>query len=153
VTDSDEHDEEGHIIEDSITRIKMIEKRLFKKMPLIKKEISPPLIYGEKNPEIVMICWGSMFGIVKELIDELIEKYKIAMIHFNEIYPFSENQSWIELLRKAKKVINIEQNATSQFAKIIKMETGINIENHINRFDGRPFTVDELLEKVYGYIK
>ncbi|ODA44114.1 2-oxoglutarate oxidoreductase, alpha subunit [Thermodesulfovibrio sp. N1] len=94
-----------------------------------------------------------MFGIVKELIDELIEKYKVAMIHFSEIYPFSENQSWIELIKKAKKVINIEQNATNQFAKLIKMETGIDMENHINRFDGRPFTVDELLEKVHGYIK
>jgi len=153
VTDSDEHDEEGHIIEDALTRIKMVEKRLFKKMPLIKKEISPPLIYGDKNPEIVLVCWGSMFGIVKEITDELFEKYKIAMVHFSEIYPFSEDKSWIELLRKSKKVINIEQNATSQFAKLIKTETGIHIENHINRFDGRPFTVDELLERVYDYIK
>uniref|UniRef100_A0A7V5XFA1 2-oxoacid:acceptor oxidoreductase subunit alpha n=1 Tax=Thermodesulfobacterium geofontis TaxID=1295609 RepID=A0A7V5XFA1_9BACT len=153
VTDSDEHDEEGHIIEDALTRIKMVEKRLFKKMPLIKKEISPPLIYGDKNPEIVLVCWGSMFGIVKEITDELFEKYKIAMVHFSEIYPFSEDKSWIELLRKSKKVINIEQNATSQFSKLIKTETGIHIENHINRFDGRPFTVDELLERVYDYIK
>jgi len=153
VTDSDEHDEEGHIIEDALTRIKMVEKRLFKKMPLIKKEISPPLIYGDKNPEIVLVCWGSMFGIVKEITDELFEKYKIAMVHFSEIYPFSEDKSWIELLRKSKKVINIEQNATSQFSKLIKIETGIHIENHINRFDGRPFTVDELLERVYDYIK
>ena len=153
VTDSDEHDEEGHIIEDALTRIKMVEKRLLKKMPLIKKEISPPLIYGDKNPEIVLVCWGSMFGIVKEITDELFEKYKIAMVHFSEIYPFSEDKSWIELLRKSKKVINIEQNATSQFSKLIKIETGIHIENHINRFDGRPFTVDELLERVYDYIK
>jgi len=153
VTDSDEHDEEGHIIEDALTRIRMVEKRLFKKIPLIKKEISPPLIYRDKNPEIVLICWGSMFGIVKEVIDELIKKYKVAMIHFSEIYPFSKDKSWIELLRKSKKVINIEQNATSQFAKLIKMETGIYIENHINRFDGRPFTADELLERVNAYIK
>ncbi len=153
VTDSDEHDEGGHIIEDALTRVKMVEKRLFKKMPLIKKEISPPLIYGDKNPEIVLVCWGSMFGIVKEITDELFEKYKIAMVHFSEIYPFSEDKSWIELLRKSKKVINIEQNATSQFSKLIKIETGIHIENHINRFDGRPFTVDELLERVYDYIK
>lgn len=31
VADSDEHDEEGHIIEDSETRIKMVQKRLLKK--------------------------------------------------------------------------------------------------------------------------
>ncbi len=36
VTDSDEHDEDGHIIEDAATRIKMVEKRLFKKLPLMQ---------------------------------------------------------------------------------------------------------------------
>jgi len=153
VTDSDEHDEEGHITEEALIRIKMVEKRLFKKIPLIKKVIAPPLIYGDKNPEIVLICWGSMFGIVKEVVDELINKYKLAMIHFSEIYPFSEDTRWIELLKRSKKLINIEQNATSQFAKLVKMETGIHIENHINRFDGRPFTFDELLERVYANIK
>jgi len=153
VTDSDEHDEEGHIIEDASTRIKMVEKRLFKKMPLIKSEISPPFIYGENNPQIVLICWGSMYGIVKEAVDELIEKYRVAMIHFSEIYPFSEDSGWIDTVKNAKISINIEQNATSQFARLIKMETGLSIENHINRFDGRPFTVDELLERIYGYIR
>ena len=44
VADSDEHDEEGHIIEDAETRIKMVQKRLFKKEPLIRKEIEPPLV-------------------------------------------------------------------------------------------------------------
>lgn len=153
VTDSDEHDEEGHIIEDASTRIKMVEKRLFKKMPLIKSEISPPVIYGDNNPQIVLICWGSMYGIVKEAVDELIEKYRVAMIHFSEIYPFSEDSGWIDTVKNAKISINIEQNATSQFARLIKMETGLSIENHINRFDGRPFTVDELLERIYGYIR
>jgi 2-oxoglutarate ferredoxin oxidoreductase subunit alpha len=153
VTDSDEHDEEGHITEDASIRIKMLEKRLFKKMPLIKKEITPPFVYGKQNPDVVLICWGSMYGIVKEVVDELSDKYKIAMLHFSEIYPFSENLSWIDKVINSKIFINIEQNATNQFARLVKMETGINIENHINRFDGRPFTVEELKEKVYGYIR
>lgn len=153
VTDSDEHDEEGHITEDASIRIKMLEKRLFKKMPLIKKEITPPFVYGKQNPDVVLICWGSMYGIVKEVVDELSDKYKIAMLHFSEIYPFSENLSWIDKVINSKIFINIEQNATNQFARLVKMETGINIENHINRFDGRPFTVKELKEKVYGYIR
>ena len=39
VVDSDEHDEEGHPVEDAATRIRMVEKRLFKKLPLIRSEI------------------------------------------------------------------------------------------------------------------
>lgn len=152
VTDSDEHDEEGHIIEDAETRIKMVEKRLFKKLPLIKREIEPPLIYGEKSADIVLLCWGSNYGIVREVVDELSDKFKIAMLHFSELYPFPEDMKWLEMLKNAKICINIEQNATSQFAKLLRMETGFSINHHINRFDGRPFTVDELKEKVYGYI-
>ncbi len=51
VADSDEHDEEGHIIEDGETRIKMVQKRLLKKMPLIRKEIEAPLLYGDSSPK------------------------------------------------------------------------------------------------------
>ena len=54
VTDSDEHDEEGHIIEDAETRIKMVNKRLFKKLTHIKQEIEPPLLYGNSSPDIVL---------------------------------------------------------------------------------------------------
>lgn len=152
VTDSDEHDEEGHIIEDAETRVKMVEKRLLRKMPLIRKEIAPPLVYGEASPHIVLLCWGSMYGIVKEVVDELSLQYKIAMLHFSEIYPLPEEMGWLETLKNAKLCINIEQNATGQFARLLKMETGFSIEKHINRFDGRAFTVDELKEKVYACI-
>ncbi len=153
ITDSDEHDEEGHIIENSDTRIKMVEKRLLRKMTLIKREIEPPKLYGEQSPDIVLLCWGSMYGIVKEVVDELSDKFKIAMLHFSELYPFSDQQNWINALKNSKLSINIEQNATSQFSKLLKMETGLHFENHINRFDGRPFTVDELKEKVYAYLR
>ncbi len=69
VADSDEHDEEGHIIEDAETRIKMVQKRFLKKMPLIRKEIASPLLYGNREPEIVMVGWGSTYGVMKEVVD------------------------------------------------------------------------------------
>ena len=40
VTDSDEHDEEGHIVEDAETRIKMVDKRLFKNCLLLRRRLS-----------------------------------------------------------------------------------------------------------------
>src|SRR5512143_882502 len=50
VTDSDEHDEEGHIVEDAPTRNAMVEKRLLRKLPLIRKDLSPPFLYGDRDP-------------------------------------------------------------------------------------------------------
>lgn len=147
VTDSDEHDEEGHIVEDAETRIKMVNKRLFKKMPLLKKEIEPPIMYGHPEPDIIMAGWGSTCGVMKEATDMLSADYKIAMMHFSEIYPFPsiDKFDYLNKLKGAKTAICIENNATGQFARLIKSEAGYVFNNLINRYDGRPFTVDSLV--------
>ncbi len=155
VTDSDEHDEEGHIVEDRETRIKMVEKRFLKKLPLIKNEIEPPHLYGEDGPEIVLTSWGSNYGVVKEAVDILRTRKKIAMLHFSEIYPFPSRDKfdYLDLLKKAESTIIIENNAGGQFARLMTQETGYFFKHRINKYDGRPFTVDELLEKIEKILK
>ncbi len=147
VTDSDEHNEEGHLVEDAETRIRMMNKRLFKKMPLIKNEISQPLHYGNDNPDVVLVCWGSLYGVVKESVDMLPKTKAIAMIHFSEVYPIPSG-GYLDVLKKAKKTICIEQNATGQFARLFKAETGFEFHEAINRYDGRPFLLEELTGEI-----
>jgi 2-oxoglutarate ferredoxin oxidoreductase subunit alpha len=146
VTDSDEHDEEGHIIEDAPRRIKMTDKRLFKKLQNLKKEISQPTLYGSNKPEIILTGWGSTYGVIKETVDELNRQGKNAsMLHFSEIYPFPESGNYLQLLNNAGMTVCIENNATRQLAKLMRAETGFKFKQRINRFDGRPFTVDYIL--------
>lgn len=154
VTDSDEHDEEGHIIEDAETRIKMVEKRLYKKMPLIQQEIEPPLVYGSSNPEIVIAGWGSTYGVMKEVVDMLLKARSIAMLHFSEIYPFPlvEKRNYLNILKNAKLSICIENNATGQFARLMRTETGYEFKAKINKYDGRPFTLEGLLGEINAHI-
>jgi len=152
VTDSDEHDEDGHLVEDAGTRLKMTDKRLFKKMPLIRRDIQPPLLYGEAGPEVVLVGWGSTYGVIREAVDELSGEQKIAMLHFSEIFPFpaTDEFDYLSLLRKAGRTVCIEQNATSQFARLMKAETGFEFTATINKYDGRPFTVEALLGELRG---
>lgn len=154
VTDSDEHSEDGHIIEDVETRIKMVQKRLFKKLPSIIQEIEPPLLYGDKKPEVVIAGWGSTYGVMKEAVDRLSGNRRIAMLHFSEIYPFpaAEKSGYRNILNNAKLTICIENNATAQFARLMRAETGYEFKAKINRYDGRPFTIDQLLEEMYVHI-
>jgi 2-oxoglutarate ferredoxin oxidoreductase subunit alpha len=154
VTDSDEHSEDGHIIEDAETRIKMVQKRLFKKLALLRQEIEPPLFYGDQKPDIVIVGWGSTYGAMREIIDELSKANSIAMLHFSEIYPFpaSEKFDYLNILKNAKLTICIENNATAQFARLMRAETGYEFKAKINRYDGRPFTVDQLLEEMYVHL-
>jgi 2-oxoglutarate ferredoxin oxidoreductase subunit alpha len=151
VTDSDEHDEEGHIVEDGETRRKMVNKRLFQKLPLIRQEIEAPFLYGHNDPDIVLAGWGSTFGVIKEAVDALSQKNKVAMLHFSEIYPFPSTKKfdYLKVLRETHVAICVENNATSQFARLMKTETGYTFTGMINKYDGRPYTVDGLLGEIY----
>jgi 2-oxoglutarate ferredoxin oxidoreductase subunit alpha len=155
VTDSDEHDEEGHLIEDAETRIRMMEKRLFKKMPHIREEIKPPEFYGNDSPDIVLVGWGSTYGVLREAVDVLSGDKKAAMLHFSEVYPLPETEKYdyLDVLRNATETICIENNATAQFARLVRAETGYDFTDTINRYDGRPFTLDSLLGEINAHIK
>ena len=74
------------------------------------------------------------------------------MLHFSEIYPFpsTEKLNYLEILNNAKATICIENNATGQFARLMRAETGYYFKYRINKYDGRPFTVDELLKEIFA---
>jgi 2-oxoglutarate ferredoxin oxidoreductase subunit alpha len=152
VTDSDEHDEEGHIVEDAETRIKMVQKRLLKKIPLIRQEMSQPILYGADKPDIVIVGWGSTYGVMKEAVDELAKARSIAMLHFSEIYPFPSSPEFLHILNKAKKTICIENNATGQFARLMRAEAGYEFKSRINKYDGRPFIIEDLIGEINAVI-
>jgi 2-oxoglutarate ferredoxin oxidoreductase subunit alpha len=149
VTDSDEHSEAGHIIEDGETRKKMVEKRLFLKMDSIRKEISPPLFLGPAQPETVLVSWGSTYGVVREVVEAMPER-KMAMLHFSEVFPLPGIAAfdYLEVLRRARRTISIEMNATGQFARLLRDETGYSVTDKVLRYDGRPFLVEELMEEL-----
>ncbi len=144
VTDSDEHDESGHLSEDGPTRTRMVEKRL-KKISGLKKDVSLPLIYGPRDAEITLVGWGSSFGPLYEAMHILRRKgLKINLLHFTELWPFP-SRATINLLSGIKKTFVAENNATGQFARLFSTETGIRIDGNILKYDGRPFTADHVI--------
>ena len=155
VFDSDEHDQDGHIIEDAETRNMMVEKRYHKKTPLIRQEIAPPSFYGARNPDIVVTGFGSTFGVIKEAVEHLVDAHKIAMLHFSEVYPFPMRNDfdYVEMLNKAKLTLCVENNVTGQFAQLMRMETGFEFGARINKFDGRPFGLDNLIGEINAYLQ
>lgn len=154
VTDSDEHDEEGHIIEDAETRAKMVEKRMTKKWPGLVHEMSPPHHYGSKEPRVVLVGWGSTYGVMREAVDALGSSVEIAMLHFSEIHPLASagGNGYLDVITKARLAVCIENNITGRFARYFRGETGYEFEAHINKYDGRPFTLEEVLRELDGHI-
>jgi len=145
--DSDEHTEEGHITESAEVRRNMVNKRL-KKLKGLRKEISLPKIFPDKKAEQYVVSWGSTLGAVEEAVQQLRKKdINIGCIHFSEIYPLREDSFPPEIKEKAD-LISIENNATGQFAKLLRMETGVSIEKKILKYDGRPFSPQELVQLI-----
>ncbi len=155
ITDSDEHDEEGHMIEDAETRIAMVEKRLWRKLPAIREELSPPLYEGPDEPDLLLVGWGSTYGVMKDTILELPEEMRGGFFHFSEICPLpvSKLGEFLETFRKARLTIAVENNATGQFERYLRAELGIEFTHHIRKYDGRPFILDDLVHAIEELIK
>ncbi|MCK4465582.1 MAG: 2-oxoacid:acceptor oxidoreductase subunit alpha [Bacteroidales bacterium] len=146
--DSHEHDEEGFITEDFDIRKKMVDKR-FKKLELISKESIDAEIIGSGNYKTIIAGWGSTYGVIKEAIEEL-NNNDIAFVYFKQVYPLPKNT--IDILSRAKRRIIIENNATSQFGKLIKTYTGIEFDRYILKYDGTPFSLEEIINELKSII-
>jgi 2-oxoglutarate ferredoxin oxidoreductase subunit alpha len=90
---------------------------------------------------------------MKEAVDTISRYKRIAMIHFSEIYPLPSLNKWnyLDIMRGAHLALCVENNAGRQFARLIKAETGYEFNGWINRYDGRPFTVESIVEEINGY--
>ncbi|MHC4747818.1 MAG: 2-oxoacid:acceptor oxidoreductase subunit alpha [Planctomycetota bacterium] len=146
--DSDEHDQEGHITEDLELRIKMVDKRL-KKTESMKDQTIEPELVGPEDYKVLVVCWGSTRNVVQEAVNNL-RGGKVSFLHFKQVYPLPERTA--EYLKKAAKIIITENNATCQFGKLIKLNTGIDIEQKILKYDGMGFFVEEVTEKLASLI-
>ena len=144
--DSDEHDEEGHITEDFQVRSWMVEKRL-KRLKALKREAIPPELVGDKGYRILVVVWGSTYHPVKEAL-ESIGRDDISFLHFKQVYPLPPSTRGY--LEEAEETVIIEGNATSQFGRLIKAETGLDLDKKLLKYDGLPFSVEEVTEGLQG---
>jgi 2-oxoglutarate ferredoxin oxidoreductase subunit alpha len=147
ITDSDEHDEAGHIIEDAETRNRQNLKRL-RKLDGLKAEINNPKFHESQNTGFTLIGWGSTYGAIREAA-EILKEDSIAVnaLHFSEIWPFP-TEAVSSVLNNSAQSIVIENNATAQMAQLIRRETGHKVSGSILKFDGRPFSPGEIVARL-----
>ena len=144
-----EHLEDGHTTEEAKPRKDQVEKRLRKWQTYLKNDFQLPKFYGNEKAEIVFISWGSTKGIVLEAQKRLKEKgIETGFYHFNHIYPLDKEKVSQLLKKDNERYLLVENNVLGQFGKILAMETELDFEEKILRYDGRPITVEQILEKI-----
>jgi 2-oxoglutarate ferredoxin oxidoreductase subunit alpha len=156
VAATDDHDEEGVLISDvfcnAAVRRKISEKRM-KKMDLALKDLPAPKIEGPANADVTLIGWGSMEGVIRESAQQLnAAGIKTNHLHFKYLLPFHEKEA-ADLLKKTKRTICVEMNATGQFARHLRAETGHAVSDKILKYDGEPFEPAQITAEVRAIVE
>lgn len=141
-----EHIEDGHTTEDAQQRSKQVDKRNRKTETFLKNHTRLPVLYGDKTAPLTIISWGSMKGPVLQAMKEWNGKFNL--LHFTYIWPLPQKEL-TEMLKGLNKTLLIENNSTAQLGQLLKMVTGIELENNkLLKYSGRPIYPEEVLEKV-----
>lgn len=100
------------------------------------------------DAEITIIGWGSTKGPILEAM-KLLENDGIEtnFLHLVYINPFPTS-TVSKVIEKAKKTFIVENNKTAQMASLIRQHTGIEINNKILKYNGRPFFPNEIYEGI-----
>jgi 2-oxoglutarate ferredoxin oxidoreductase subunit alpha len=148
VCDSDEHTSDGHLTEDLEVRNQMMDKRL-RKLAGLRAEVTSPEYLGDKNPEVLLVTWGTSRGAVLEAAATLRSRGRqVGALCFSQVWPLVEEQ-FLEVLQSAGEVIMVEGNATGQMARLIRRETGYLFPKMILRYDGLPITPAYILAQLH----
>ncbi|QQR77459.1 MAG: 2-oxoacid:acceptor oxidoreductase subunit alpha [Candidatus Moraniibacteriota bacterium] len=143
VVDSDEHTEDGHLTERLDMRVLMMDKRM-KKLAGLAADVLLPVRLGAEGAETILVGWGSTHGAIAEALEKS-GRTDIAYLHFRQIYPLPVNAK--ELFKNSKNILVIENNYSGQFASLLEKH-GISVSERVVKYDGEPFGVEELTEKI-----
>ncbi|WP_066068766.1 2-oxoacid:acceptor oxidoreductase subunit alpha [Neobacillus soli] len=142
-----EHAETGKPSESAANRNAQMDKR-FRKVENIRFNTPVYKNAPHEDADLLIVGFNSTRGAIEEAMTRL-EKDGLKVNHaqIRLIHPFPSDEV-LPLVRSAKKVIVVENNATGQLANIMKMNVGHaeKITKYL-KYDGNPFLPHEVHSK------
>ncbi len=152
-----EHDETGKPSEAAANRIAQMDKRM-RKLKHIAFPVPVHIHAKHEQPDLLIIGFNSTRGGIEEAMTRMeAEGIKVNHAHIRLLHPFPVDEL-LPLVKAAKKVVVVENNATGQLASLLKMNVGhIDKIQSVLKYDGNPFLPHEIHTKCkelfqYGYI-
>ncbi len=142
----EKHARTGAISNDPVNHEQMVQVRREKVARVAADIPAQEVLLDSPETDTLLIGWGGTYGHLYSAAEELnAEGVKVALAQFKYINPLPANTS--ELLRRYKRVIVAELN-TGQFADWLQAKHP-DVEIHrINKIQGQPFMVSELVDRV-----
>lgn len=120
------------------------------KVARIADDIPELTVSGDKDADTILVGWGGTYGHLLTAANELNgEGTKVAFAQFRYINPLPKNA--LEVLRGYKRIIVAELN-TGMFADYLQMHLPGKEILRINKVEGQPFMVREIVEGVKKHI-
>jgi len=152
IAGSDEHDEKGHLISDVRSgvpiwvaeRTKMMQKRM-RKLDGLRADTAKPIREGPANAPLTVVAWGSTVGAVRDAQRILAARgVAINIVYPPTVYPV-DGPATHALLDGAGKVLLVEGNFSGQYGRLLRTETGIDLQEKLVKYDGEPFYPMEIV--------
>jgi 2-oxoglutarate ferredoxin oxidoreductase subunit alpha len=149
-TTSDEHDPQGHITEGIENRIAMMRKRMGK-LEAAAREIPAGnkfSLHGPRQADLTLVAWGSTKGAIVDAMAEIEAGGRsVNFLQIRMMRPFP-GDAVASILRNARETVLIENNYSAQLGSLIAEHTGVILDHHVLKYDGRPFSRNEIVEGV-----
>jgi len=121
-------------------------------MDLALRDMPAPKLVGLADADVTLIGWGSTEGVLQEAADQLnASGVKTNTLQFKYLLPFHSKEA-IEILKKCKRTICVEQNGSGQFTRHLRAETGHSVADMILKYDGEPFEPAQIAAEVRGLL-
>lgn len=141
VANSDEHLSDGTVTENADRAEEMQDKRM-RKLDTLKAALPEPELFGEQSGDTLFVGWGSVKNAV---IDAMHQDSGISYLHYEYIYPLRA-EKLMSIKGNFKRVILVENNFLGQLGQLITQNTGFMFSEKLLKYDGRPLSVEDILE-------
>jgi len=148
-SESYEHDEYGITTEDPDLIAKDNDKRLRKRKTIEEelKKRETVKAYGSAGSKDLIVTWGSTKGAAVE-VGERCGLKVVQPLYLNPLPVWTLKDH----LRTARRVVSVETNSTAGLATWLGYH-GFRVDQTILKYDGRPFTTDELEKRTREVFK
>jgi 2-oxoglutarate ferredoxin oxidoreductase subunit alpha len=144
----DESDTQGHISEDPVNRVQMMDKRLQRFTQILENIPNNEQVLSHSVSDICVISWGSSKGPILDAIEMLKnEGVSIGFIQIKLLHPFPK-QVLESLLKDCKTLIDIESNQTAQLGSLIRQNLLREPDYYVLKYTGRAMTCDEIYDSL-----
>lgn len=139
----------GNVSYDPINHERMVRIRA-EKVQRVAQDMAPLSVLGDRKGDTLVVGWGSTFGAITQAVETLRANGKsVSAVHLRYLNPLPNDLG--HLLRSFKRVVVPEINM-GQLVMLLRAKYLIDAKG-INKVQGKPFKVSELIAGIEGQLQ